>query len=352
MSLSIGVQLTTRCNLKCTHCFLDGSVNDLSMESMENIISYAKANKCTCLSFTGGEPTLHPRFSEIVETMAKNDFTFTMITNGKNFPEIDQSIHTLAGTMRRVDFSLDGATEDIHDLNRGKGVYRDVLRAVSICRYRSIPFGIRMTVTKRNIDQLEEMSLLAAKLGARELFFLPLQPTPVTASMKLLLNPCDLDMIQEQVLRLRKIFRIKITLTAGYYSRDLLFVCPSLTMNDLFVTSADQVSFCCHLTNYTGGIKGSEMIADLKKTGLVEAYQLVKNAVTSYRQTKTKDHQKGKLRRADYYPCWHCLKYFRKVDWMAEYPDNPWSSDMLEQTSGQDDTYGMRQKSVMKEHCS
>jgi MoaA/NifB/PqqE/SkfB family radical SAM enzyme len=321
------------------------------METLKNIISYAKANRCACLSFTGGEPTLHPRFSEIVETVDKNNLTFAIITNGKNFPDIYQSIDNLEGPMRSVDFSLDGATEDMHDLNRGRGGYRDVLRAVSICRYRSIPFGIRMTVTKRNINQLEEMSLLAAKLGARELFFLPLQPTPLTASMKLLLDPADLDMIQDHVLRLRKIFRIKITLTAGYKSRDHLFACPTLTTNDLFITAADEAGFCCHLANYRGGIKGSETIANFKKACVSEAHQLVKNAVTTYKRNKIKVHNNGKLRKADYYTCWYCLKYFRKVDWMAEYPDNQWSADLLEHRSEQEDNYEMREKIMISERC-
>lgn len=351
MSLSIGIQLTTRCNLTCTHCFLDGSVNDLSMETLKNIISYAKANGCTCLSLTGGEPALHPRFAEIVGALAGNNITFTMITNGQNFTDTYQRIPLIAETLHSVDFSLDGATEEIHDLNRGNGTFRNVLRAVSMCSYKSIPFGIRMTVTRRNIEQLEEMALLAAKLGARELFILPLQPTPGTASLNFLPGPRDLDMIQEQVLRLRKIFRMKITLTAGYYSRDLLFVCPTLINDDLFVASSDEVSFCCHLTNYAGGIKGTEMIADLKKTGLREAHQLVKKAITGYKQNKTKDHKSGLLQRADYYPCWYCLKHFRKVDWMAEYPDNPWSADMLRQKSGREDEQETRQQTMIPEIC-
>lgn len=334
MSLSIGIQLTTRCNLKCTHCFLDDSESDLSVEILRNIVSYAKTKKCTCLSFTGGEPTLHPQFPEIVETVKKNNFTFSMITNGKNFSDIYQSIDSLSGSMRRVDFSLDGATEDVHDLNRGKGVYRDVLGAVSICKYRSIPFGIRMTVSKRNIDQLEEMSLLAAKLGAQEILFLPLLPTPRMASMNLILSTRDLDIIQNQVLRLRKIFRIKITMTAGYYSRHLLFACPSLTMNDLFITAAGQVSFCCHLTNFRGGVKNSDIVADLKKVGLPEAHRSVRNAVERYKEDKKQRHDRGDFQREDYYPCWYCLKYFSKVDWMAQYSDNKWSADLLQQIAG------------------
>jgi len=36
----------------------------------------------------------------------------------------------------------------------------------------------------------------------------------------------------------------------------------------------------------------------------------------------------------DYYPCWYCLKYFKKVDWLMQFPDNPWSQDILRSRSG------------------
>lgn len=330
MSMAIGVQLTTHCNLNCTHCFVDCSGNDISMEAMEKIISFAKASNSSCLAFTGGEPTMHPRFPEIMETLAKNGLKFTMITNGWNFADFYQTIKHYLRNIEIIFFSLDGATEEIHDLIRAKGSYRKILQAISICRCKEIPFGLRMTVTQRNIHQLEEMVLLAAKVGSESIAFLPLQPTPRMAALNLLLHPDDLNKIREEASRLQKIFKIKIILTAGYFDQNPLALCRTLALKSLFITSTGEVSFCCHLTGYKGGERETDLVGNLEEMSLSEASQRIVDAVASYKNDKVLGFGEGKLSKLDYFPCWHCLKYFRKVDWMTEFPGNPWSKDLLE----------------------
>ncbi len=322
MSISIGVQLTTRCNLDCIHCFVNGSGDNLSLSSLEQIIAFAKACNCSCLDFTGGEPTLHPEFPEIVEMLSANALGFTMVTNGWDFVDWYQSVKRHLDTIRRVVFSLDGATEAIHDLNRAEGSYRRVLQAVSICRYKEITFGIRTTVTKKNIDQLEEIALLAAKIGAEELVLIPLLPTPRMAALKLILSPEDLEQVVEHAARLRKIFRMKITLAAGYFDPDPLALCPPMTMKQLFVTSKAEVGFCCHLNNYDGGAKDTDIIGNLDEMNLHEAHERMIDAVAAFRKEKIQRLEKQTFGTLDHFPCWYCLKYFKKVDWLAEFPGN------------------------------
>ena len=351
MTLTIGVQLTTRCNLDCTHCFVDRHGNDISMETLKKIIPFAKAYNCSCLAFTGGESTMHPKFPEIMQILAGNGMKFTMVTNGWNFADFYQNIKPYLTNIKTLAFSLDGATEDIHDLNRAKGSYRRIFQAISICRYKEIPFGLRMTVTKRNIHQLEEAALLAAKVGAEKLAIIPLQPTPRMVSLKLLLNPNDLKEIKEEVSRLQKIFTIKIILTAGYFDEDPLVSCHPLTMKDLFVTSKGEVSFCCQLSDYTGGEKGTDIIGNLEEVDLFEAHKRMIDAVAKYKKDKIQCLAEGKLSVLDYNSCWYCAKYFRKVDWMVGWPDNPWTEDLLQnplENSINASTQISRQEEVLK----
>ena len=329
MSLIIGVQLTTRCNLRCEHCFVDCSGNDLNLTTFGKIVSFAKAHNCPCLSFTGGEPTLHSKFSEIMKMLTENHLKYTMVTNGWNFSDFYQSIKPYLTNIKRLDFSLDGATEDMHDLNRTKGSYRRVLQAISICRYKGIPFGIRTTITKRNIHQLEEIAFLAAKVGAEELTFNPVQPTSRIAALKLLLHPDDLTKITDEVLRLQKIFKIKITRSTGYFDSDFLALCYPLTMKELFINSKGKISFCCQLTDYESAQNDTDIIGNLDEIDLYEAHQRMVDAVAQYEKEKIQRFADGKFSNLDYYPCWYCLKYFRKVDWLMQFPDNPWSQDIL-----------------------
>ncbi len=328
MSISISVQLTTRCNFRCTHCFLDGSGDDLPLDTLERIIPFAKAHNCSHFDFTGGEPTIHPRFPEIVQTLAENGLAFTMITNGWDFADWYQNVKPSPDVIKRVFFSLDGATEDAHDLTRTEGSYRRVLQAVSICRYKNIPFGIRTTVTKRNIRRLEEITLLAAKLGAEELVLIPLQPTPRTADLEMLLSPGDLREVIEHISRLKKIFRMKITPSVGYYDPKPLALCPPMTTKQLFVTAKSEVGFCCHLNSYKGGTEDTDIIGSLNDMTLHEAHQRMIDAVAAFKKDKLRRLDEGNFGALDYFPCWYCLKYFKKVDWLAEFPESPWAGEL------------------------
>ncbi len=88
---SILIELTNRCNLSCKHC-LDGrhggEGGDLKMEIIEKILQSARAHGFDDLSFTGGEPTLHPRFIEILTMAYEAGYKFGFVTNGWNFTKI------------------------------------------------------------------------------------------------------------------------------------------------------------------------------------------------------------------------------------------------------------------------
>jgi MoaA/NifB/PqqE/SkfB family radical SAM enzyme len=312
---------------------VDCSGNDLDLTTFLKIVSFAKASDCPCIHFTGGEPTIHSRLPEVMEILSKNNLKFTMVTNGWNFLDFYQSIKPYLINIKRLDFSLDGATEDIHDLNRTKGSYRRVLQAVSICRYKGIPFGLRATITKRNIHQLENIAFLAAKVGTEELTFNPVQPTSRIAALKLLLHPDDLKKITDEVLRLQKIFKIKITRSTGYFDSDFLALCYPLTMKELFINSKGKISFCCQLTDHEDSQNDTDLIGNLDEISLYEAHQRMVDAVGNYEKEKIQRLAKGNLGNLDYYPCWYCLKYFKKVDWLTQFPDNPWSQDILKSKS-------------------
>jgi len=308
---------------------VDGSGRDLSLSVLEKVVAFAKACNVKFLAFSGGEPTLHGEFNEVVEMLAGNGLTFTMITNGWNFTEWFQTMKSRLSSIRRLGFSLDGATEEVHDLNRACGSYRRVLQAASICKYKDIPFGIRMTVTRRNIHQLEDMVLLAAKIGAEEVAIIPLQPTPRTTTLGIHLQPADFRRIHEESARLRKIFKMKISLTAGYFDPDPLILCPPLSMRQLYITSDGSMSFCCQLTDFGGGLRGSELMGNLAEISFYEAYQRMIDAVAAFTNRKVQLLCEEKLGELDHFSCWYCLKYFQKVGWMAEMTDDPWAKDLL-----------------------
>lgn len=97
------VLLTNLCNRKCPYCFAmqkvygrEGSVenpkiktslrnNDnryMTINNLKKVIEFLKRSDVKLISLLGGEPTLHPKFIEIVETVLKADFEVKIFTNG------------------------------------------------------------------------------------------------------------------------------------------------------------------------------------------------------------------------------------------------------------------------------
>src|SRR5205823_11333342 len=80
-------------------------------------------------SFTGGEPLLHPEFHRIVAACAARHVPYRFVSNGwhvrRLMPLFDRH------PPEAVRLSLSGATQAVHDAERGRDSFRRVLVARS-----------------------------------------------------------------------------------------------------------------------------------------------------------------------------------------------------------------------------
>jgi MoaA/NifB/PqqE/SkfB family radical SAM enzyme len=180
----IVIELTNRCNLRCGHCFDErhAANGDLSLDIIEKVLREGKQCKLEHLSFTGGEPTLHPHFAEIVRRVCAENYTFSFVSNGSTFPHLYPLLAEHRQQFAGATFSLDGARQETHDELRGEGSYRQVVRAASICVVKQLPFTFNMVLTSRNRCEIAEMVELAHNLGSRGIRFGHLMPRPTRHS--------------------------------------------------------------------------------------------------------------------------------------------------------------------------
>jgi radical SAM protein with 4Fe4S-binding SPASM domain len=69
--------------------------------------------------------------------------------------------------IERVSLSLDGADAETHDgFRQVQGAFDAVVRAAGVAREQGLAFQINTTVTKLNLNQLDEILSLAIELGA------------------------------------------------------------------------------------------------------------------------------------------------------------------------------------------
>jgi len=166
---TIFLELTDKCNLNCSHCGAVREGNtDFSYDLLVKLRDDIKKNfpNVRVFSLTGGEPLMYSRLLDAVRLLSK-DFYLRMFTNGclvdrKVIDSLKKAglTHTLT--------SVDGP-EKIHDKIRGvKGSYKKTLNGIKIMEDASFRIGVRMTLTKGNIDHVREVAEVLSQFELNE----------------------------------------------------------------------------------------------------------------------------------------------------------------------------------------
>ena len=322
----IVVELTNRCNLRCGHCFVGrhAGTGDLPLAIIEKLLREGKSCGFDHLAFTGGEPTLHDRFEQIIRQIAKADYTFSLVSNGTNFPRVYPVLLRYSRWFKGVTFSLDGAREETHNRLRGKGSYRQVMRAASICVFKDIPFTLNMVLTAENRSEVREMVELGASLGSRAVRFGHLMPTPETAMRGLDLSPQERLEVEAEIWRFKESAPILVAMAPGYFSESALFPCAPLELQELNLDYRGNVTLCCHLSGYSGANNDADFMGNLSEISFAEAVNRARRMVGTYLAQKEERAARGEFGQLDHFPCWYCLKHLDKVSWLQNFPNHPW----------------------------
>lgn len=120
------------------------------------------------LHLTGGEPTIHPRFVDILKLAKKLQMRTSLGTIGTMLCRDDFAAEALPYLDEGL-FSLHGWNAEVHDgLTRCAGSFERVTRAIRNAKRLRPDFKlyINTVVTNRNIDDLPKTVAFASKLGA------------------------------------------------------------------------------------------------------------------------------------------------------------------------------------------
>jgi MoaA/NifB/PqqE/SkfB family radical SAM enzyme len=322
------IELTNRCNLRCLHCFTErhAATGDLPLPILDKALHEGKGCGIDHLAFTGGEPTIHRQFGEIIRRVCEAAYTFSLVSNGSNFaqmaPLLQQYRHWFAG----VTFSLDGAQEATHDRLRGTGSYRRVMRAASLCVFNDLPFTLNMVLTAQNRGEVEAMVRLATRLGSRGVRFGHLMPTAETALQGLDLDPHERQETEAVIWRLQQQAPI-VGMAPGYFSAAPFFPCGPLELEEFNLDYQGNLTLCCHLSGYSGANDATDVLGNLRDISLAEACARFRQRVAVYLAEKQARLERGAFGALDHFPCWYCVKYLNKVAWLDNFPQHSWAQE-------------------------
>jgi MoaA/NifB/PqqE/SkfB family radical SAM enzyme len=168
--LYIAWQVTNECNLACLHCIEESGPgkafhDELSDEQVFGVLEQAMDLEIPYLSFSGGEPMVHPRFFDMVAYACGRNGQLKIETNGAYLnPENCARLRELG--VKAVQVSLDGASRETFNRMRVRGDFDVTVQGIRNLRAAGVPIEINYSPTSFNVHEIGTAVDLAAELGA------------------------------------------------------------------------------------------------------------------------------------------------------------------------------------------
>ena len=176
------VRLTAACNSRCIFC-LDVEAQDgklLPFEDIQVEIDRGRADKdATRLVISGGEASIHPRFHDAIRYGRKAGYTWIQtVTNGQKLADRQFFSEAMDAGLDEITFSLHGHTAELHDrLTRTKNGFANLMKAMLRAVRDGRPVvNVDVCINRQNVEHLEAIVALCARIGVREFDLLHVIP--------------------------------------------------------------------------------------------------------------------------------------------------------------------------------
>lgn len=199
-------ELTDGCNLSCPHCYRKARRRGYAVAPIEQLLKGLRdlrSNGVRVVEFTGGEPTLHPQFTQIIQSALELFDTVGIISNGTLLrPKEIEQFPNPRNLIVQVD--LDGPTAAIHHRvhggNRNLDAFTPVLAAIRACSTRGIFTRVAVNATPLNLDTIEQTVDMAFQLGASVVGIAPVMPMGRAKNNALMgFSPEQIDQLEHTV---------------------------------------------------------------------------------------------------------------------------------------------------------
>ena len=162
------IEIVNSCNLSCPTCYANSplgtgkTVDAVPLEELQRRIQGVidRKGKIEILQLSGGEPTLHPQFFDLLRWLHAHPHIDCVLlnTNGVRIAHDDAFARDLAATFRYGRFQLylqfDGVQADGQQFLRGADLRATREKCLERCRAMKLPVTLAMTVTPENLPHL------------------------------------------------------------------------------------------------------------------------------------------------------------------------------------------------------
>lgn len=168
-------KITARCNDNCDFCierrFTKRNLEDLSLKEIKDNFKYLKDNfNLEYVIVTGGEPTLHRDFLEILDYFYKEKTQFRIITNFLLFNDREFLKKTAFYFSLNKDNKIIGS---INDLPINEAASRRIAGLENFLEYK-LPIMLILVINRSNLESLSDLILYLDKIFKKHYYSKPI----------------------------------------------------------------------------------------------------------------------------------------------------------------------------------
>jgi len=182
MPVSISLEPTTSCNLRCPECpsglrSFTRPTGMLNETLYRHIIDQLHSKLLYLIFYFQGEPYLHKQFLEMVSYASKKGI-YTATSTNAHYLDDDTARKTVESGLDRLIVSIDGTTQETYSAYRIGGKLdkvlegtRNVVKWKKELKSKTPHIMFQFLVVRPNEHQLEDVKALAKDLGVDEVVF-------------------------------------------------------------------------------------------------------------------------------------------------------------------------------------
>lgn len=170
---TVTISIIDDCNYSCIWCFESENCSKSTYMESDDIIKVLhqidELPNCRHITFTGGEPLLHPNLIEIINYSHDLGLHTTITSNGSLLTE---KFFNKIKNKKLLSFaiSVDG-NEKTHDRIRGEGTFKKAIDAIRLCSKQKVDVSSTTTISKINYEELEQIVPILIKSGCQSIYF-------------------------------------------------------------------------------------------------------------------------------------------------------------------------------------
>lgn len=163
--ISFDLEITTRCNLNCRHCYInlpardsEAKKNELSFAQIEQIADQAVAMGSLWCLITGGEPLLRADFPEVYLMLKQKGLLLAVYTNACLITDKHIELFTKFPP-REIEVTIYGITAETYErVTRCAGSYDTFRRGLDLLIKNGLKVRLKAMALRSNVSELPEIT--------------------------------------------------------------------------------------------------------------------------------------------------------------------------------------------------